>query len=839
MATLQIDVQSQNRARRELLDLRQQMQDINVQLTQNATQYQKADDAQREKLRADRTELTLSRRRLQNSAAQTRIYQAETREVERLAREKAKLNRTSQFLSRTLRDLRFHVAGAFANQVTYGITNFVGEIIRIGSETETARATLRQFTDDVDGTFQRLERESQALVNIDLTDILFSFAQLRGAGAESEESIILIRGFSKSLAELGVSSAETTRFMTQLRQSFSANAIEGDDVKTLIEVMPTFLKRASESLGVNVESWKNLQEAIDESGKTVRQFYIDLARQQDIQSAGADVDTFRAQTQLLREEWQGFQRDLAQHIIPALTDLIKIVRTGGVAFGVFDAPVSATPELDEAQSRLTEVNAQLREVATNLNIIDTDDALAAINAEIARLQDRDGWEFFFGNFQSLSGVIQDQKDLYESTNELFQERERLLERITALTNQEADAQERVTQAVAQRPTASGAFGLDAPLGTFSPQDTLGPFGLPQPGQAFGGLGRRPVYQRPLSEIGPRDIARIPAPLLGSAGARPFLPPSSPIVPPIADLSGAGYISPRAIQDDINTFIRGQHLPAQPTDFAGFIPTDLFEQELANIENNFREEQRLQREIIQGRRAFARDAERDIASRERLSGALFQPGVDTLFGLANIPQDLLGISQSAADQRVDAAARATAEIESVERTAQRRIQEIRENQVISERERSERILQITQDVAERKTEIEATHAARIAQIEEQTANQRRNYYFEFAQSAINDINRVIQRELILRLVRDLSTALPGGFGTGILAVASLGLTAATTGLSAAQTGRSQSLAREQQGRFEGAARSDANFEVTIRNDDGSIRKQNASGRRVYNEGRSAR
>ena len=878
MATLNIDIQSQNRARRQLLETRQQIQDINVQLTKNAAEYLKADDAQKAKLRTDRAELTLSRRRLSNSAAQVRIYQAETREIERLAREKQKLNRVGQLVSRTFADLRFHIAGAFTNEILYGIGNFASEIIRIGSETETARATLRQFTDDVDGTFQRLERESQALVNIDLTDIIFSFTQLRGAGADAEESITLVRGFSKSLAELGVSSAETTRFMTQLRQSFSADAIEGDDIKTLIEVMPTFLQRASQSLGVNVESWKNLQDAIDESGKTVRQFYVDLARQQDIQSAGADIDTFRAQTQLLREEWQGFQRDLAQHVIPALTDLIKIVRTGGVALGIFDAPVADTSELATTRTQLAEVNAQLQDVATNLNIVDTDDALATINAQIARLQDREGWEFFFSRFQSLSGVIQDQRDLYDATNALFEERERLQTRINELVNQEAAAQERVNQAVAQRPTPTGDFGLTQPFDTFSPQDRVGPLGFTQPDQTFGGLEQRETFLRPLQEVGPQinrsDIQEIQTSVKDTAievlrntirevtpsrlDTSGFTPSESrldirptietPIAPPVADLSGGldlGQIlpSPRTgrtpIQEDIDTFIRGQRLPAQPSDIAAFIPVDQFEQALSDIETNFQEEQRLQREILQGRRAFARDAERDIASRERVSGALLQTGVESALGLANIPQDLLGISQGGADQRRAAAERSAEELESIERSAQRRIEEIQNSRELSERERADRILQINQDLAERRADIEASYAARITEIEAQTAQQRSNYYFQFAESAINDINRVIQRELVLRLIRDLSAALPGGIGTGILAVASLGLTAATTGLAAAQSNRSESLAREQQRRFEGAARGSNNFELTIRNDDGTLRKQQTETTRVVNEGRTPR
>ena len=63
-----------------------------------------------------------------------------------------------------------------------GVADFTRSIINIGAETETARATLRQFTTDVEGTFQRLARESQTLIGIDLTDILFSFTPVARCG---------------------------------------------------------------------------------------------------------------------------------------------------------------------------------------------------------------------------------------------------------------------------------------------------------------------------------------------------------------------------------------------------------------------------------------------------------------------------------------------------------------------------------------------------------------------------------------------------------------------------------------------------------------------------------
>ena len=111
--------------------------------------------------------------------------------------------------------------------------------------------------------------------------------------------------------------------------------------------------------------------------------------------------------------------------------------------------------------------------------------------------------------------------------------------------------------------------------------------------------------------------------------------------------------------------------------------------------------------------FARDAEREIASRERLTRDLLQTGSESVLRIANIPRDLFGISRRGADQRRATATRSTEELESLERSTQRRIEEIQNNRVISERERADRILRINQELAERKADIEINYAAQIA------------------------------------------------------------------------------------------------------------------------------
>lgn len=854
MATIRIDAQSSglDEARQNLLRLRQRMTDINVQLERNATEYRRASEVQRVNLRLGREELTLARRRASNSAAQIRNYIAEQNELKRLAREKERANRASRLFQSTLRglaqDFRFFAVGI----AVQGLQDFVRDVVRISTETETARATLRQFTNDVEGTFQRLERESRTLVGIDLTSITQTFTQFRAGGAEAEEAISLIRGFSKSLAELGVAGYETVRFMGQLRQSFAANRIEGDDVKTLIEVMPTFLNRASQSLGTNIESWKDLQTAIDASGKTVRQFYVDLARQQDLQSAGADLNTFRAQSELFREEVQRLQRRLGEIFLPTLTSVVSGLRslisatnaeTDAIArlnieiektseVGIFQG--QAQPGIVQTKQRLSEVVGELRNVRTEIESIETsfDTNIGAVRdqvqAELQTLREtsRNTGSGFAG--RGIRRDIERQSELLRQINRLIRNRQLLSQEILKI-EQQITAE--TTRQVA-RPATTFESDIQRPRATLFPQarpETAG------------------TARRSLAEIGPQ-VSRTIAQALGETlseelqSLRRFIEPVQPTIPsvspqgqaPLADLSG-GISNMRQAFEILRIESRDLFNRLQANARVASIPVFNFARGLRNLGGVLRqakqESDELTASIDAGRRRFAQQAEAEISQSQRFSRSAVETGTGIAFDLTALPIQNLQLGQRAADQRGRVGRQASDSLADIQRDTARRIAEIENAREVSARDRAERITEIQRAAAQRREDIEIQAARRIAEIDRQLAEARRNSLATFVDNAIVQINRLIQVELASRLIQQLSTALPGPLGVASLVGTSLGLTAVQAGLQRSRV--------DDQIQRVNASKQETTFNLTTRYDDGTIRKQYGDNTRVVDEGRTPR
>ena len=239
--------------------------------------------------------------------------------------EQAELTRRRDNYRRFFNDLRQSVLDiSVFNAVDLG-RNIGRDILQIATDTERAIQTLRKFSTEPEQLFSRLKRETQDLINLDVEGFTRVFVSLSAAGAEAEDVITVIRGMSQALAELGTSTFETDRFMQQLRQSFSANRVEGDDVKSLIEVMPDFLQRVSKELGVNVESWKDLQDILDNTGRTWRETIVAISRTADI-NANINLNTLSSQSALLSKEIRDLQRDIATGLTPALTSAVREIR---------------------------------------------------------------------------------------------------------------------------------------------------------------------------------------------------------------------------------------------------------------------------------------------------------------------------------------------------------------------------------------------------------------------------------------------------------------------------------------------------------------------------------
>ncbi len=247
------------------------------------------------------------------------IKEIEAQQAESLKRQSRNYRRFADEARRALSFLSVDV-------VLRGAANFTRNLVSVASETEKTRATLSNFTDDVEGLFDRLQDASKDLINIDVSQFTKQFVAFRAAGATVDDATQIIRGFSIAAAALGKGADETTRAMRQLTQSFSVNKIEGDDVKSIIEVLPNFLQIASKVLNTNIQSWKQLNSAIEKAGLTVREFYTQVGGSFEA-NIDLNLDTYSAQSALLTKELANLSREIGEKLLPLLTGLAKEART--------------------------------------------------------------------------------------------------------------------------------------------------------------------------------------------------------------------------------------------------------------------------------------------------------------------------------------------------------------------------------------------------------------------------------------------------------------------------------------------------------------------------------
>ena len=880
MATIRFDAQSSGLqdARQNLLRVRQQIQNINVSLERNATEYRRASESQRQNLRIGREELQLARRRASNSAAQVRLYIAEQNELARLVREKERANRASRQFQQTIRglgqDLRFFLVGA----ATQSIQNFIFDMTQITAETETARATLRKFSTDVDGTFAELEREARSLIGIDVTGFIRSFTGFRAAGADAEDATTLVRGFTRGLAELGVVGDETNRFFVQLRQSFAANQIEGDDVKTLFEIFPSLMQTINAELGTNIQSWKDLKPSIEAAGLSVREFYAQIGRRLDLTSAGADVDTYRAQVELLREEYEALARSIGGVVVPALTSIVQTL-TGGDITGQINrinqvitrgGGIAGDREQESVEARRVQIRTRLRDVEREIGNAtaiqgrrgetfdqlrlrlsrELNEALEARRQLLEEVPAGVGTQELLTIQRTQLNNIERQSEELQRLNELNTRRRDLLNQIAAFEREITTEQRNRGGLRPER--AAPDPGITRPRSEFLPQTRPETSSVDRQLSEIGPQITIPIV-RALGELQDEYLQGLRRILVEEdgvlrSGFRPDIPSISPQdQQPLPDLSG-GLSDLRQIFETIRVNAQDIANRTEASFRVATIPVFDFARGLRELgtvlQGASRDADDFNTSIEQSRRRFAREAEaelnRSISNEQSLQGRLLSP----IIGVQGVGFSNVGIGSEQRRESIDEqrlfAIRTRESLEDVERDTQRRIADIRDQAEISEQERLRRIEQVQLESARRREDIEISQARRLEELDRQYNTARTDQYIEYADSIITQINRILIEEINAAIVKDLIASLPtGAFGFGTLVLAGFGTSLLATALAAARRNRAQSAAEEEIRRLRSTERASVVVQTQVRYDDGSIRRQNTNGQRIDNEGRTPR
>ena len=372
MAVIDIRINAQNDASRQLLQLRANMNALNRTLAEQRVALSRATGEERENIqgKVNATRALQAQNRLEQQTLTLKkqfIAQGarEQRQQEQLERQHERLNKSTDTSRRSYGRWTDQLANSaiIYSQIGYHVSNLVRSTIRVGAETERYQAVLRATEPNAAGVLQQLQQLNRELIGTDFATINRTFLSLRAAGTGLEDTLTTVTGLSRALGQLQVDAYDQQRFFTQLTQSYAQNRLELDEFKILQETLPNILRLSSRALDTEIRSYDQLKEVLEASNQSARDYYRTLASFSAQNITGIDTSTYTAQVELLRESVREVQREISQTLIPILAagagqarDFISIF--GSVSRGDIAAYVTSLLGVTAAVKGLTTVYAQ-------------------------------------------------------------------------------------------------------------------------------------------------------------------------------------------------------------------------------------------------------------------------------------------------------------------------------------------------------------------------------------------------------------------------------------------------------------------------------------------------
>ena len=372
MAVIDIRINAQNDASRQLLQLRANMNALNRTLAEQRVALSRATGEERENIqgKVNATRALQAQNRLEQQTLTLKKQfiaqgQREQRQQEQLERQHERLNKSTDTSRRSYGRWTDQLANSaiIYSQIGYHVSNLVRSTIRVGAETERYQAVLRATEPNAAGVLQQLQQLNRELIGTDFATINRTFLSLRAAGTGLEDTLTTVTGLSRALGQLQVDAYDQQRFFTQLTQSYAQNRLELDEFKILQETLPNILRLSSRALDTEIRSYDQLKEVLEASNQSARDYYRTLASFSAQNISGIDTSTYTAQVELLRESVREVQREISQTLIPILAagagqarDFISIF--GSVSRGDIAAYVTSLLGVTAAVKGLTTVYAQ-------------------------------------------------------------------------------------------------------------------------------------------------------------------------------------------------------------------------------------------------------------------------------------------------------------------------------------------------------------------------------------------------------------------------------------------------------------------------------------------------
>lgn len=280
-----------------------------------------------------------ARERERVAQQQIRASQQETRERERAAQQQIRASQQISAAQRALvQDL---VIGA--RVVHQQLSQLTSGFVRAAADMETFRNTINVVTQDAAETNRILANLLQLtvdLVGIDTRDLISYAGRLMATGLSAAEAETAISGVTKRVAEQGKAAFVTRRVLEQFTQAINANHISYQDFRPILRELPTLYRDASNALGVQINSLEDFRRAAASVGGPTEAILL-LLDEMARSSEGANLDTFNAQLDILRDQARLLAAELGEHLIPAIVSILKQVNVWIERFRHMDDSVQA------------------------------------------------------------------------------------------------------------------------------------------------------------------------------------------------------------------------------------------------------------------------------------------------------------------------------------------------------------------------------------------------------------------------------------------------------------------------------------------------------------------
>lgn len=353
-----IDIRAIDNYSRELNVTRREIALINQRIAENRRTSLNADAAQKQVIatlvKRDRAEKAVLTAQAQRITLERRTAVEAARSYGQHIQGLNDIDEAVRNSTRTFRVLQGYLTSYAAGFASQGIIDGFLGIVDAANNLEGAVNSLDALGENGEAVAKQLIEIARAEDGITFDSLRVAVTRFRAANLSIERATNVARGFGRQLALMNVSVQENTNFFRQLTQAYAGNNAEGDDLRTLFEVLPQLSDLSTRALGQQVQGWKTLRPAIEAADVSVRE-WVELTAQVAAADAQIDTSRFVIQQERLTETIQDLQREIGTRLLPILSAGARETSTFIRAFsaGGFTTFTAGTIAASAAAIRLT------------------------------------------------------------------------------------------------------------------------------------------------------------------------------------------------------------------------------------------------------------------------------------------------------------------------------------------------------------------------------------------------------------------------------------------------------------------------------------------------------